>query len=114
MSESTELALNPFVEVQATQRVLNSGVQYEFKFRNGWGASVVRHEGSYGHEAGLWELAVLDRAGNINYSTPVTNDVIDWLDVEGVRATLLQIAELPPCLLTPIAELPPSELESGW
>lgn len=40
-------------------RELNGGVQALFRFPNGFGASVVQSIGSYGHEDGLWELAVL-------------------------------------------------------
>ena len=35
------------------------GIQYRFKFDNKYGASVVKHSGSYGHEQDLWELAVI-------------------------------------------------------
>ena len=44
------------------------------------GASVVMFPGSYGFEKGLWELAVLDPWGDITYDTPITCDVIGYLD----------------------------------
>jgi len=72
-----------------------SGVQHVWRFGNGRGASVVRHDGSYGHEDGLWELAVLDRAGSLDYSTPVTSDVEGWLTPAEVRRYLRQIEALP-------------------
>ena len=34
----------------------NGGIQRFFKFNNGYGASVIRHDSSYGSEKGLWEL----------------------------------------------------------
>lgn len=34
--------------------------------------------------------------GRIVYDTPVTNDVIGWLDDAGVEAVLEQIKALPP------------------
>ena len=50
--------------IQSKYRVetspMNGGVQHTYKFPNGYGASVIRHEGSYGYSQGLWELAVLD------------------------------------------------------
>lgn len=86
---------NPFIEHPATRRELHGGVQYEFKFANGYGASVVRHDYSHGGPSGSWELAVLDSADRLDYSTPVTDDVLGWLSVEDVRAALAQVAELP-------------------
>ena len=35
------------------------GVRYVFRFENNYGASVVKHLGSYGYDEDLWELAVL-------------------------------------------------------
>ena len=73
-------------------------VQHLHKFENGYGASVVRHNTSYGHEDGLWELAVLkwcdDGLADIDYTTPITDDVVGWLTDEGVEQVLKQIEEL--------------------
>src|SRR5690554_2603794 len=38
----------------------------------------------YGGEKGLYELTVLDDNGNLDYTTPITNDVIGWLTWEEV------------------------------
>lgn len=35
------------------------GVRYVFRFENNYGASVVKHLGSYGYDEDLWELAVV-------------------------------------------------------
>lgn len=35
------------------------GVRYVFRFENNYGASVVKHLGSYGYDQDLWELAVI-------------------------------------------------------
>ena len=56
------------------------GIQKVYKFPNGWGASVVMFPGSYGFEKGLWELAVLNTNDEISYDTPITSDVIGYLD----------------------------------
>ena len=71
------------------------GVQYCFKFSNGYGASVVRHSFSYGNGQGLWEVAVTDHDHNLVYSTPVTDDVIGHLSELGVAGVLDQICRLP-------------------
>ena len=38
---------------------VQGGLQMVYKFDNGYGASVIQHEGSYGSHKGRWELAVL-------------------------------------------------------
>jgi hypothetical protein len=65
-----------------------------FKFDNGYGASVVCNGMSYGNEEGLFEVAVLDKSGNIAYDTPVTDDVVGWLDFAEVADILNKIKEL--------------------
>ena len=55
------------------------GVQAVITFDNGYGASVVRHEYSYGGKDGLYELAVLNSDGELTYDTPITTDVIGYL-----------------------------------
>jgi len=70
------------------------GIQKLYKFPNGMGASVVMHPGSYGFVRGLWELAVLDRGGNIAYDTPITDDVLGHLTENKVEETLQEIANL--------------------
>ena len=76
------------------------GIQYRFKFDNGYGASVVKHFGSYGHEQDLWELAVIwyshpeEDIWNITYDTDITDDVIGYLTDKEVISILKQISEL--------------------
>ena len=72
----------------------HNGVQAKIKFDNGYGASVVCHEFSYGGKAGLYELAVLDKDEEITYNTPVTNDVIGHLTPEKVTETMAFIQAL--------------------
>lgn len=71
------------------------GIQREYKFPNGYGASCVCNIGSYGGYAGLWEIAVLDLNGNITYDTDITDDVIGYLTEEAVQETLEIIRKLP-------------------
>lgn len=72
-----------------------NGFQKIYKFGNGYGASVVCSAMSYGGSQGLFEVAVLDLAGDIVYDTPVTNDVVGYLDFAGVADVLQQIQNLP-------------------
>jgi hypothetical protein len=81
-----------------------SGEQRLYRFDNGFGASVVRFmtggmAGSYGAEAGLWELAVLKfetAADNfeLTYDTDITDDVIGRLSAAEVDALLVRIRDL--------------------
>ena len=73
---------------------VNGGTQRIYKFPNGYGASVIRHQGSYGFKNGLWELAVLDSSGDLCYSTPITDDVIGHLSDEEVILKLNEIRGL--------------------
>jgi len=78
------------------------GTSKIYRFANGYGASVICHPGSYGFEDGLWELAVALYHGEgeddwrIDYSTPITNDVLGYLTEEQVEETLSAIEALPP------------------
>ena len=70
------------------------GEQKVYKFPNGYGASVICHSGSYGGPKGFWELAVLGQDGDIDYDTPITNDVIGWLTIEEAVMKLNEIRGL--------------------
>jgi hypothetical protein len=60
------------------------GFQYEFQFDNGFGASVIKHNESYGNVDDLFELAVLNEDGEITYDTYIADNVIGWLTNEEV------------------------------
>lgn len=81
-----------------------TGTQKIWRFKNGWGASVVRFElrsgfaGSYGHEAGLWEMAVIKFKGkdiesfDLHYKNPVAKgDVLGHLTEAAVVKLLKRI-----------------------
>lgn len=79
------------------ERPLNGGTQKLYRFENGFGASVVQHEFSYGGDAGLWELAVIRFDGDewyLEYETEITDDVIGWLDWNEVDDLLSRINAL--------------------
>lgn len=67
-------------------------------FPNGRGVSIVRHAYSYGGKSGLFEVAVLDASGELDYSTPVTGDVLGHLTVDDVLQAMADVAALPPAL----------------
>jgi len=65
-----------------------------YRFPNGYGASVVSGPNTYGGNDGLFEVAVLDNNGEITYNTPVTGDVIGFLDFADVADVLNKIKAL--------------------
>jgi hypothetical protein len=86
------MSLTPFLT-----RELNGGTQQVFRFDNGFGASVVQHQHSYGGNRGLWELAVVTFEGEdweITYDTDITGDVIGYLEWSEVQTLLDQIAAI--------------------
>jgi hypothetical protein len=66
------------------------GVQKIFDFPNGYGASVVIHDFSYG-----LELALLDSHENIIQHPEITDDVAGFLNVDSCNDLLEKIARLP-------------------
>ena len=83
-----------------TNNVELKGVLFRFRFENNYGASVVKHKYSYGHEEDLWELAVIkftDESNEecyITYDTPITDDVVGYLKDEDVRELLGKIKDI--------------------
>lgn len=74
-----------------------NGIQHLYRFDNGFGASVVQHQHSYGGNRGLWELAVIEFEGDqwhLTYDTEVSGDVIGYLEWSEVEGYLDQIAAL--------------------
>lgn len=72
-----------------------AGKQVIVAFDNGYAASVVSGPFTYGGSKGFWELAVLNPLGGIDYSTPITDDVVGWLSVRDVIDLLTQVSKLP-------------------
>ncbi len=80
--------------VEKTDMPEVDGYQLVYKFDNGYGASVVKHNFSYGGKKGLYELAVLDKDGGLCYDTPITEDVIGHLTMGEVDKILVEISHL--------------------
>ena len=70
------------------------GVQCRMMFENGFGVSVVSHTYSYGGKDGLFEVAVLGKDGDLTYDTPVTNDVVGYLNPDEVTEIMEQVQNL--------------------
>jgi hypothetical protein len=83
------------LEFIETNDLFYNGIQCRVQFDNGYGASIVSHNYSYGGKEGLYELAVLNENGNIHYDNPVANgNVRGYLNESEVTELLKQIQEL--------------------
>jgi hypothetical protein len=85
-----------------------SHIQVVYRFPNGYGASIVRTKSHipFGRKYSSytddddWELAVLrfrsddNRDYNLDYSTPITSDVLGYQSDDEVNAVLEQIGKL--------------------
>jgi hypothetical protein len=70
------------------------GKKCRIHFENGFGASVVSHDYSYGGAGGLYELAVLFD-NEIHYDNPIANgDVRGYLTEDDVSELLIKIQQL--------------------
>jgi hypothetical protein len=70
------------------------GKKVRVQFDNGYGVSVVSHTFSYGGKDGLYELAVLDKNGDLTYETPITSDVLGYLEPEQVTEIMKKVQSL--------------------
>tara|TARA_B100001093_G_scaffold16779_1_gene15228 strand:- start:722 stop:1000 length:279 start_codon:yes stop_codon:yes gene_type:complete len=66
-----------------------NGYQMIVRFPNGYAASLVNHDHSYG-----LELAVLDSDNKITYDTHITDDVIGHLTEDAALDLVTQISKL--------------------
>jgi len=76
--------------------------QVVFKFPNGYGASLIQGDYTYGGDQGLFEIAVLiftpDNKWEICYDTHITDDTLGYLTEDEVLDTLQNIYNLKPLL----------------
>lgn len=86
-----------FPSAQITTRSALNGVCFRVIFQNGFAGSVIRNEASYGFKDGLWEVAVMRQTPMglcVCCDTPITDDVIGFLDEPGVIEILKRIESL--------------------
>ncbi len=83
--------------VEVNRKYLDGGIQVRFLCENGWGASVIRHQYSYGGDVGLFEMATTDDEGSVvDDGIFGEAEVQGWLTPENVVEYLHEIANLPP------------------
>lgn len=105
---TTEYIFKPLTEKEecmelhepVVARPIEFGIQKIYRFDNGFGASVVKSQFSYGGDENMWELAVIyfnnddSEEFELTYETPITNDVIGNLSDEEVEEKLSEIKAL--------------------
>lgn len=69
------------------------GIVARIYFNNGYGASVVQSQTSYGGDGDLYELAILKNRA-LCYNTHITDDVLGHLTEDQVSDYLRQVQEL--------------------
>ena len=86
--------MTTFNELNFEDHPIGNGKQAKVFFKNGFGASIVQFNGSYGYKQKLWELAVLkgnEKVWGLTYDTPITDHVIGYLSEPEVTETLKSI-----------------------
>jgi hypothetical protein len=86
------------LQMTMVQKPFLNGIQRLYKFKNGYGASVVCHDGSYGGPYkkdgdNFWELAVL-KGEDLCYDSGITEDVVGHLKLDEVNSYLERIQAL--------------------
>ena len=69
------------------------GIYATMDFDNGFTASVIRNEMSYGNAQGLYELAVL-KDGSVTSETDITDDVLGWQDEKDIERILNAMSKM--------------------
>lgn len=85
--------MKTFNDLDFNQHPIGNGVQAKMTFKNNRGVSVVKFNGSYGYP-NLWELAVLSEDGELDYTTPVTDDVLGYLTEDDVTQAMKEVEAL--------------------
>ena len=86
--------MNKFDLLTFEDTKIPQGVSATVEFPNGWGASIIKNDMSYGGRSGLFEIAVLDKDGKLSSETDISDDVIGWQDEKDIDRVLTAISKL--------------------
>lgn len=70
------------------------GKRAKHKFKNGYMASVITGDVYFTSPDKPYEIAVMDKDENITYDTPITGDVLGYLNEEEANKVLADIEAL--------------------
>jgi len=74
---------------------IHDGIQIKYYFKNGYAASIVMHNWSYGGDEGLFELALMNHNDKIIYKEDF-GEVLGYLDFGQVELMLTMISFFKP------------------
>ena len=86
--------MNKFDLLKFKKMKHQDGIQAIVEFPNGWGASIIKSDTSYGGNNDLFEIAVLDKDGKLSCKTDISDDVIGWQDENDIDRVLTAISKL--------------------
>ncbi|WP_270217244.1 hypothetical protein [Pediococcus pentosaceus] len=86
--------LNEFSKYEIPKSRMTVGLQNKYRFPNDYGASLIYAPGSYGLELAVLDFSV-NPEGDLEYGTPITDDVLGNLSWEEAVKTLDKIKGLP-------------------
>lgn len=92
--KKTPLICKDFEKYLIERNEEENNYSYRFKLENGYVASVIKFEGSYGYQDDLFELAIILN-DCLCCDTPITDDVLGYLTNDDVLETLDKIRNLP-------------------
>lgn len=81
----------PVTDVSLNHGLLND--QLRITFENGYGLSVITGDFSYS-DGITFEIAVINPSGRLDYTTPITDDVIPYADMDDLVEIMKQAADL--------------------
>ena len=85
--------MNLFKSLEWKESKTPKGIYATMDFDNGFTASVIRTDMSYGNAQGLYELAVL-KDGYITSGTDITDDVLGWQDENDIDRLLNAMSKM--------------------
>ena len=80
---------------ESTFKEAHGGIQIKYYFKNGYGASIVMHQYSYGGDEALFELALINHNDNLIYKEDF-GEVLGYLDFGQVETMLTMISFFKP------------------
>jgi hypothetical protein len=80
---------------EVTTNSAHGGIQIKYYFKNGYAASIVMHNWSYGGDEGLFELALMNHNDDLIYKEDF-GDVLGYLDFGQVNTMLTMISFFKP------------------